>query len=135
MRELKKENLILVIDEKGGKITYFGRETNLLSDSQPPLFGIRFIKNGKKQVFTADDAGEIALQAVTESSAEIVFSGFAEEDLTVKISVCIENGEARFRAATESTKQLEWIEFPGVAVKDTFKGKGNGKLLFPYPRV
>lgn len=132
MTELKKDSLKLKIDEKSGRMAYFGREENLLSDSQPPLFGIRFIKNGEKQVLTAGDAGKITVQSVTDNGAEIVFSDFAEEDLAVRISVCIENGEARFRAAAESTKQLEWIEFPGVAVKDTFKGKGSGKLLFPY---
>ena len=48
MTELKRDSLKLKIDEKSGRMAYFGREENLLSDSQPPFFGIRYIKDGEK---------------------------------------------------------------------------------------
>lgn len=132
---LEKENFTLKIDVNAGKIIFFGKENNLLSDIQPPLFRLQYRnENGTAQEITAFDAAKKRVLSEIGDTIELQFSEFKDGEFSVKVIIRADESMTYWKIETDVVnKQLEWVEFPSIAVKDTFLGAGGeSKILLPY---
>ncbi len=132
---MKKSNGIytLAISDDGRRLTYFGKNENILNAEVPPIFRVRFLNDdGSFALYTADDAKTVSVRE-TESGAEISFGGF---DIPMQILLrveCPKNDPLSYWSIeVDAERQLEWAEYPCVCLKDRFKGKGNAKILSTY---
>lgn len=125
-----------MIDEDAGRIvSLFSKRGNLLSGTQPPILTARF-RNGEGKAFYFDtaSAGKVTSEC-DNNRCELRFSDFEGIDLTVTVTAegSKESPLIKWHAGVECGLQLEWLEFPGVNIENTFKENGgNSKLLWPY---
>ncbi len=122
------------VSGNGKKLVYFGQKENILCEqSLPPIFRVRFVnEDGSFSLLTAQDAGNVEIFDSGET-LELRFGEFAEK-LTVVLRVkCPKNDKLSYWSIQiSSDKQIEWAEYPCVCVKDSLRGKGNSKILWPY---
>lgn len=126
----------LVLDENAGKIiSFFTKRGNLLSGIQPPLFTVRLRdEKGEKLEFSAIDSKNCSVKQ-NSSFCEMKFGDFTDKRLSVKVILNYSKDSPfiKWRVEVDCDSQIEWIEFPGLAIEDDFKEKGgNSKILWPY---
>lgn len=124
----------LGISKDGKRLQYFGKQENILSGNDlPPIFRLRFLNDdGSFSLYTADDANEIVIRD-EKDRLELEFSGF-DIPMSIVLAVRADTAESFFRWSVDikSEKQLEYVEYPCVKLKDRFKGKGSAQILYPY---
>ena len=133
MFSIKNQNYTLSLSEDKRRLDSLTfRGNNLLSKTQPPLFSARFIdENGDAIKYSADDCRFVKVKEIDGGYA-LEYSGFDNGDMRFEIKLTYDDTPfIRFGASVESDLQLEWIEFPGVSVPDSFADKGgSNKILW-----
>ena len=126
-----KDGISLRFDDRTGSIVHFGKGTNLLSEEKAPLFRIRFLEDdGSFTVRTAFDASKCELSRKGKT-VEYSYSGFEDDlDVTVRAKSDRKDGLFHFQIIVNTTKQIEWVEYPCVSVNRT-EGEDEG-ILWPY---
>ncbi|MCQ2448599.1 MAG: DUF6259 domain-containing protein [Clostridia bacterium] len=118
------------------RLIFLGKEgVNMLAEKQPPLFSACFRDaQGNELKYSAFDAKTVKAD-VTDGTAAITFGGFSNPKLSVTVTACGDDAAnaVSWKAEISGSDQLEWLEFPGIAVKNNFKENGgNSKILWPY---
>lgn len=136
MIKIVSRNSVLNIDEQSGKISSLIKDgNNLLSGIQPGILTICLRnENGDKTVTDVSKA-KVSNTDISDGLCVITYSSFEETELTVRISISYskDSPDINFRASVESELQLEWLEFPGISVENSFEDNGgDSRILFPY---
>lgn len=126
----------LKINESEGKISSFAiKGENLLSESQPPVISARFKDLSGNLILFGSDTAEKCDTEKSGNGLVLKYSGFKETDteITARLSFSEDSPFIYWKSEVKSDMQLEWVEFPGVAVENSFKENGgSSKLLWPY---
>ena len=134
MKKLKLKKLELTVDFEKGYISSLLLRGKERIASALPLFAIRLRdRAGQTATYTAYDAKK---RVETEDGA--IYDGFEKADLSVRVYLTEEHGEAAWRISVMPKNDdvlVEWVEFPKInlpmLVDNNTEGNG-GRILFPY---
>lgn len=136
MVEIRNKYFTLSVDGEGGRLIHlFKGENNLLSENQPPLLEMRFRSEDGKAIRTDVTKANKCDISSAENRYILRYSDFDIDNLTAEVIIdyCEDSPEICWNAKVDSCLQLEWLEFPGICVPDTFEDNGGkSKILFPY---
>lgn len=131
---LNLRSFTLSVDFQEGAITslIIGERERL--SARLPLFRIRLRdKSGDSVTVSAYDANTCV---ETENGA--LYDGFLPAEISVRVTLMNEDGEAAWRVAVFPKNDryfVEWVEFPPIALPALEKNnsaKDGGKILYPY---
>ena len=131
---LSLKNLSLSIDYKKASLCSLKLKGIERLVANSPLFKLRLRDaDGNALILDASDA-----KNREETTNGAIYSGFSAANISVRINVTDENGEAAWRIAVTPKDDryfVEWVDFPYVslpALKENNNLGNGGKILFPY---
>jgi len=128
MIRVNNKNYSIAFEENLKRLAFFGKEDNILSEKQPAIFKMRFIRNGDTYVISSNDACKVVVKSYDSNGAVLEYSDFSNDDLTVNLCVKASETDNSFAWSIDIQKnsnQLDWVEMPCFAIKDTFKRNGG----------
>ena len=133
MITIKNNYYELNIDNERGVIdSLLKKGKNLLSDNQPPLMSARFRLNEGEIL----DLNSKNASCTYEEKENEVILNYSFDDVSAKAKLIVnfdDSAVIKFNAKVDGENQLEWLEYPGIAVADTFRDNGGkSKILWPY---
>lgn len=133
MIKIKNNYYELNIDNERGVIdSLLKNGKNLLSDNQPPLMSAR-LRLCKGEIL---DLNSKNASCTYEEKENEVILNYSFDDVSAKAKLIVnfdDSAEIKWNIEFEGENQLEWLEYPGIAVADTFRDNGGkSKILWPY---
>lgn len=134
MRQLNLKDTVLSVDfQKGHIVSLFIKGKERIA-SLVPLFSL-CLRNraGETEICNAYGA-----KACVETEDGAIYKDFENADLSVRVYLTEENGDAAWRISVmpnDKDSFVEWVEFPKIALPALVDNNTNGdggKILYPY---
>lgn len=120
----------LTVDFEKGEVSSLLLGGKEMLQARTPLYRLRLMdEKGESTVYTSYDA-----KKVTETDDGAFYTGFPE-DIAVRVFALNDEKTLvkwRIEVKNNTSKLVEWVEFPNIVLKPLLKNGGEGKVLFPY---